>query len=88
MHGWMAPLCLVLCLALLITAFALLAIDAPEANVDLHRARVTRDEAMRDVLEEDLKTRIWLRRGLIAALFVAAFALGVGGFLSVGGSRR
>ena len=38
MQQLMPPLCLVLSLALLVTGFALLAIDAPEPNVDLHRA--------------------------------------------------
>ncbi len=87
-HFLVAPFCLVLCLALLVTAFALLAVDAPEPNIQLHEARVTGNEAFEEVLERDLQQRIWVRRGVIGALFVAAFALGVGGFCSIGSSRR
>jgi|MudIll2142460700_1097286.scaffolds.fasta_scaffold1437587_1 uncharacterized protein (UPF0254 family) len=88
MHRFLAPVCLVLCLALLVTAFALLAIDAPEPNVALHQARTLGDEAMTEVLERDLARRIWLRRALIGALFVGAAGLGVGAFLTVSGSDR
>jgi len=84
MQRFLAPLCLVLCLALLVTAFALLATDAPEPNVALHRARAMGDEAYEEVLQRDLTHRIWLRRGLIGALFVAAGAAAVGAFLSIG----
>jgi hypothetical protein len=83
MQRFLSPICLVLCLALLVTAFALLAIDAPEPNVDLHRARVMDDEAYRDVLERDLARRIWSRRALIGTLFAGAAALGVGAFGAV-----
>ena len=38
MQRLLAPTCLVLCLALLVTAFAVLATDAPEPNVQLHGA--------------------------------------------------
>ncbi len=48
--------------------------------------RVTGDEQYRDALEADLEYRIWLRRGLIVALFVAAGALGVSAFFTVAGS--
>ena len=43
-------------------------------------------EQYRDALEADLAYRIWLRRGLIVALFVAAGALGISAFFSVAGS--
>ena len=88
MHRFVSPLCLVLCLATLVTAFALLSMDAPEPNVQLHKARVMGEEAMRDALEADLQFRIWLRRGLFGALFVAAAARGVSAFLTVAGSDR
>ncbi len=88
MQRFLAPACLVLCLALLVTAFALLATDAPEPNVALHRARVMGDEAMREVLEHELLWRIWLRRALLGALFAGAAGLGVAAFLTVGGSER
>jgi ABC-type maltose transport system permease subunit len=86
MKRLVAPVCLVMCLALLITAFAMLSMEAPQASIALHRARVTGDEQYRDVLEADLAYRIWLRRGLIVALFVAAGALGVSAFFTVAGS--
>ncbi|MFW6170611.1 MAG: hypothetical protein ACODAD_08985 [Planctomycetota bacterium] len=88
MQNFLSPLCLVLCLALLVTAFAVLATDAPEPSVQLHAARVEGDEAYEEVLEENLQHRIWLRRGLIAVLFFAAVASGVAGFYTIGGSRR
>ena len=88
MQRFLSPICLVLCLALLVTAFALLATDAPEPNVALHRARAMGDEAFREVLERDLTRRIWLRRALIGALFAGAAVLGVGAFLTVSGSER
>jgi hypothetical protein len=88
MQRFLSPLCLFLCLALLVTAFALLATDAPEPNVQLHRATAMGDEAYRQVLEKDLARRIWMRRALIGTLFVAALALGIGAFLSVAGSQR
>jgi hypothetical protein len=88
MQRFLAPLCLILCLALLVTGFALLATDAPEPNIQLHRARAAGDEAYQEVLERELQRRIWIRRGVIGALFVGAFALGVGAFCSIGDSRR
>jgi hypothetical protein len=88
MQQLMPPVCLVLSLALLVTGFALLAIDAPEPNVDLHRARVAGDEAFQAVLERDLTRRIWTRRILIGTLFLAATMLGVGGFRYLGREPR
>ena len=85
MDRFLAPLCLVLCLALLVTAFALLSIDSPEPNVQLHRATAAGDDARREVLERDLARRVWLRRALVATLFAAALALGVGAYRSVSG---
>ncbi len=88
MQRFLAPICLILCLAMLVTGFALLATDAPEPNVQLHRARATRDEAYEAVLERELQRRIWMRRGVIGGLFVGALALGVGAFCSIGDARR
>ena len=88
MQRFLPPLCLVLCLALLVTAFALLATEGPEPNVALHRCVRDGRRGFREVLERDLTRRIWLRRALIGALFAGAAALGVGAFLTVGGSDR
>ncbi len=88
MQRLLSPLCLVLCLALLVTAFALLATDSPEPSVQLHRATVEGDKAYQEVLERDLQRQIWVRRGMIGALFVGAFALGVGAFYSLGEPHR
>jgi hypothetical protein len=85
MDRFLAPLCLVLCLALLVTAFALLSIDSPEPNVQLHRATAAGDDAQSEVLERDLARRVWLRRSLVATLFAAALALGIGAYRSVSG---
>ncbi len=88
MQRFLSPVCLVLCLALLVTGFAVLATDPPEPNIQLHSARVHGDEAYEEVLERDLRKRIWFRRALIGALFVAALAAGVAGFAALGDSRR
>lgn len=88
MQRWLSPVCLVLCLALLVTAFALLAIDAPEPNVALHRARAAGDRGMEQVLDRELTRRIWLRRAVIGAAFAAAVALAAGAFLTSGGAAR
>ncbi len=87
MQRIIAPVCLVLCLALLVTGFALLAIDPPQVNMQLHRARLAGGTKYRDILEADLQRRIWMRRALIAGLFVAAAALGAMAFLSNSGAR-
>lgn len=88
MQRILSPIFLIMCLALLVTAFALLAIDAPEPNIHLHGARARGDEAHEQLLERDLQQQIWLRRGVIAGLFVAAFVSGIAGFSSIGGSRQ
>ena len=87
MQQLITPVCLVLCLALLVTGFALLAIDPPQVSMQLHRARLSGDTEYRDMLEADLNRRIWMRRALIAGLFVGAFALGAAAFLGNSGAR-
>jgi hypothetical protein len=88
MQRFLSPVCLVLCLALLVTAFAMLSTDPPEPTIQLHGARARGDEAYEKVLERDLEKQIWLRRGLIGALFLAAIASGAAGFYCIGDSRR
>jgi len=87
MQHIITPVCLVLCLALLVTGFALLAIDAPQVDMRLHRARLSGDTTYRDMLEADLEKRIWMRRALIGGLFLAAVALGVAAFYGSSGTR-
>ncbi len=86
MDRFVSPICLVLCLAMLVTAFGLMAVGLPEPDMRLHRARVQGNEAYQDVLERDLRNRIWMRRALIGGLFVAAVSLGIAGFRTVAGS--
>ncbi|MEK6239093.1 MAG: hypothetical protein N2C14_30625 [Planctomycetales bacterium] len=66
------PLCLVLSLLLFIAAFATLAVESPQPNVALHRARVDQDEQYRDLLEQQLARRRLRRKILIGSLFGAA----------------
>ncbi len=88
MRRCLSPVCLVVCLALLVTAFALLAIDAPEPNVALHRARAAGDRAAEEVLDRALLRRTWLRRAVIGGAFMAALALAAVAFLATDGARR
>ena len=87
MQRFLSPVFLVLCLALLVTAFAILATDPPQPNVQLHAARTRGDDAYEEVLERDLQRRVWLRRGLVTALFLSALASGIAGFYVIGGSQ-
>ncbi len=88
MQRYLSPVCLVLCLALLVTGFALLAIEAPEPNVALHRARAAGDRVVEEVLDRELARRIWRRRAVIGAAFAAALALAAGAFFTAGGTPR
>ncbi len=87
MERFATPICLILCLGMLVAAFGLLAIDAPEPSVELHRARIEGDDAFSQVLERDLTRQIWLRRGVITALFAAAGILGVTAYRSLSSKR-
>ena len=64
------PSCLLLSLLMFIAGFALLAVEPPEAGIDLHRARVAGDEQSREVLEDQLQKDQHLRNFLIGTLFV------------------
>ena len=55
MYRYLPPLCLFLALVLLISGFALLAAGAPEAGMELHRARVGGEEQYSELLEERLQ---------------------------------
>ena len=44
LQRFLPPLCLLIALGMLVVAFSLLAVGAPEATVDLHQARASADE--------------------------------------------
>lgn len=69
MRQFISPLCLLLALAMLITGFAIWAVEPPQPNMDLHRARVTGDEAYTEVLEDQLAAQRWSRNALLVGLF-------------------
>lgn len=71
------PLCLVLALAMVIVGFGLWAVEPPEANVDLHRARAAGDEPYQEVLELQLHRQQRTRHWLLGCLFAGSgiFAL-------------
>ncbi len=69
MKQLISPLCLLLALALLIAGFAIWAVEPPQANMELHRARVTGDEEYSEVLEDQLEGQRWSRKVLLFGLF-------------------
>ena len=75
------PVCFVLALAAIISAFALLAVGLPEPNIELHRARLGEDEEYRELMEEDLRRRKRQRVVLISTLFACGACFTVTGFL-------
>ena len=83
MHRMLPPLCLLLALALAIAGFAMLAVEPPKANVDLHRAAAARDEQLREALEEELRRRQRHRKLLVGALFVGSGLAVVAAFLTM-----
>lgn len=83
MQRLIPPLCLLLALAMAVAAFALWAVEAPEAGIELHRARVSGDEPYRQVLEAQLKRRRWARKALLGGLFVGSGLMIVAAFLTM-----
>ena len=69
MHPFVAPLCLVLALAMVVAGFALWAVDAPQPTVELHRAAASGDDPYRDALEAQLRRRRLKRTVLLGCLF-------------------
>jgi hypothetical protein len=69
MQQLISPLCLFLALALLIAGFAIWAVESPQPNMELHRARVSGDEEYSKVLEEQLEGQRWSRKVLLFGLF-------------------
>jgi hypothetical protein len=83
MDRFVPPLCFLLALAMLISGFALWAVDAPEADVRLHRARLSGDPQLRDKLEADLRRHQRTRNVLLACLFVGSGVLTVTAFATM-----
>ncbi len=77
------PVCLLLAIAAAFGAFGLLAVESPEASVELHRARTVGNEAYTEVLEGQLASRQRNRRLLIGSLFALSAALAVTAFLAM-----
>jgi hypothetical protein len=77
------PLCLVLGLAMLVAGFALLTVEAPSEPMELHQARVTGDDAYRDVLEAGVARRRLIRKTLIGSLFLGSGLMVLLAFLAM-----
>jgi hypothetical protein len=90
MHRFLPPLCLLLALVLLITGFAMLAVEPPQASVELHAARVSGDDQYRDLLESQLTKRRFARKVLLACVFAGSGLMVVLAFLTMvpSGSRN
>ena len=73
MHPILPPICLLLAMAMAIVGFGLWILDPPEPNIDLHRARVTGDDAYQEVLESQLLDRQRNRKWLVRCLFAKGF---------------
>ena len=87
MARFLPPLCLLLALAMLIAGFALLAVERPEAPIQLHAARVSGDDAYRDVLEAQLARRQFARRILVGSLFAGSVLMTALAFLAMAPSK-
>jgi len=83
MNRLIPPLCLILALAMAITAFALLAVGPPEPSVDLHRVTAEGDEASRDALQADLRRARFERKLLLGCLFAGGVVMIVMAFMTM-----
>jgi hypothetical protein len=83
MKSLLSPLCLLLALAMFFAAFAVAAVDPPEATVDYHRARVSGDDEYGDLLESQLERRQFARKALVGSLIFAGVALTGTAFVSM-----
>lgn len=83
MNRLLPPLCLLLALAMLVVGFGLLAVEPPEASVELHHARVTGDEQYQEVLEAQLRRRQRIRTALLVCLFGGSALFAVLGFVTM-----
>ena len=83
MHRFLPPICLFVALAMLISGFAMLMVDAPEASVDYHRARSSGDEDYADVLEASLFRRQFARKVLLGSLFGGSVVMTIAAFFTM-----
>ena len=83
MRHLIPPLCLFLALAMLIAGFAIWAVESPQAKTDLHAARASGDDALRDVLEAQLHRQQLARKLLLGCLFGGSVLMVVLAFLSM-----
>ena len=83
MNRILPPLCLLLALAMLIAGFAMCSVDAPDASVELSRARSGGDDRYGDVLEAQLKRRQLGRKVFIGGLFFGCGLMTVLAFLAM-----
>jgi hypothetical protein len=68
---------------MLIAAFAMSAVEAPADPIELHAARVTGDDAYREVLEAGVARRRLARMTLIVALFACSGLMVVIAFVAM-----
>ena len=87
MARFLPPLCLLLALAMLIAGFALVAVEPPSDPLQLHAARVSGDDAVRDVLEAQVARRQLARRVLVGSLFAGSVLMTILAFLTMAPSK-
>jgi len=83
MRNLLPPLCLLIALAMVITAFAVWAVEPPAVSVELHRARAAGDEDTRDVLEAKLKRQKFARQVLLGCLFTGSCVMTFAAFATM-----
>ena len=84
---YLPPLCLFCALVLVISGFSLESSGGPEADMELHRARLTGQEAYQERLEKELEQRRWSRTALIYALYGCALLFTVAAFWTMNPRR-
>ena len=85
MIRFLSPLCLLLAILMLIAGFALWAVDAPEASIELHRARAAGDDDYSEVMENKLHGRRSARKALLFCLFGGSLAMTLAAFATLRG---
>lgn len=68
---------------MLIAGFAMLAVEAPEASLELHQAYASNDTSRRDALNASLERRRLERKLLIGSLLAGAVIMTVAAFLAM-----